>query len=681
MAQIIPDSFKSSKGVDAGTKKVLRALNLGIEETSIIIWAQPKISIRGSQRLNPDIVIYSPYHGMFVIEVKRWSLAQILKADPSQWHIKKGKEIETCDSPWVQAKSYNDNIRTAMKKIDALLNKAEGRHKGKPLLPVGHAACFPNISEEELSGKPEYKELFNHCGQYILSDELTKMSNSIDGADGSRLLNRLAQDLPYTYDRELTDDQMIALKGLLFPEIVAIQATKAGRFRRIALDTNQENLVRTIDGGHIAIRGVAGSGKSLILASKARLLSEQHPNWKILVTCYNVPLCKSLEFYVKSFGSPENPIMETKRFTAPASLPKGISVVNFHKLAAAFLREHEQAYPEKINKEELRKAAQFREMSEAEFEAAMDERNSNIIGSTLENLIQTKTGLAGRFDAIFIDEAQDFHESWLRCMTLLLKGESNFLVLAEDPNQKIYPRSCGYKQAGIKPKKRIKLPISYRSTKSIVTCASRLVVAQKDKWDDFYKDFIEENDGNLDQSSVFREVGEAPSIAVNSSRAEMLVTIAEKIRAMVDSGECKYSDFAILYLPGEPKKNSTDGSIQNDIFSGQPGWKIIKTAESLLLAESIPCFNLSDDDEKRKDHLRDDRVTLSTMGLVKGLEFEHVFLMGLENFPWAKRSTRENASYIYVGMTRARSSLLLHSTLETSYVNHMKKCFNEAMLT
>jgi len=150
---------------------------------------------------------------------------------------------------------------------------------------------------------------------------------------------------------------------------------------------------------------------------------------------------------------------------------------------------------------------------------------------------------------------------------------------------------------------------------------------------------------------------------------------------MVDSGECKYSDFAILYLPGEPKQNSTDGSIQNDIFSGQPGWKIIKTAESLLLAESIPCFNLSDDDEKRKDHLRDDRVTLSTMGLVKGLEFEHVFLMGLENFPWAKRSTRENASYIYVGMTRARSSLLLHSTLETNYVNHMKKCFNEALLT
>ena len=67
------------------------------------------------------------------------------------------------------------------------------------------------------------------------------------------------------------------------------------------------------------------------------------------------------------------------------------------------------------------------------------------------------------------------------------------------------------------------------------------------------------------------------------------------------------------------------------------------------------------------------------MGLVKGLEFEHVYLMGLENFPWPKRSIRENASYVYVGMTRARSSLLLHSTIETEYVKQMREYFDDAI--
>ena len=693
MAQVIPDTFASSKAIDAGTKEVLKALRDGIADTSVVVWGQPKISVRlqqsatgklANQRIHPDIVLYSPDHGMLVIEVKRWQVDQIIKADPSKWQLRKGREIEIHDSPWVQAKAYNDNIRQSMMKLKVLVNEEGSKHEGRPFLPVGHVACFPKISSEDLNARADIKELFDHCGSYILSDDIRSMRESIDGAEGSRLINRLSREThPFRYECELTEDQMIALKGLLFPEVVAVQPTCGGKFRKIALDTNQENLVRTLDGGHIFIRGVAGSGKSLILAAKARSLAEESPEWKILITCYNVPLCKSLEFYVRSFGSTERPFAEEKN-PSFIVLPKAITVMNFHRLAASIFKEYGTPFPASINPEELRNTAQFKELSEAEFEAEIDERQSRILGTTLENLILSKQGLAGRYDAVFIDEAQDFHESWLRCMTLLLKGATNFLVLAEDPNQKIYPRQCGYSNANIKPRKRIKLRVSYRSTRSIVVCASRLVVAKADKWDSFYRDFIDDNGGNLDADAIYKNEEEEhpPRIVVNASRSEMLLQIVSEIKSLVGSEgtgrSYKYSDFAILYLPGEP--NTAKGNVvQSDIFTGQPGWKIMEMAEALLASENIPSFRLMDKDERSKDHLMDNRVTLSTMGLVKGLEFEHVYLMGLENFPWPKRSIRENASYIYVGMTRARSGLLLHSTIETDYVKQMRGYFQEAV--
>ncbi|MFP3423158.1 nuclease, partial [Bacillus sp. SIMBA_161] len=52
-----------------------------------------------------------------------------------------------------------------------------------------------------------------------------------------------------------------------------------------AMDLHQENLAKQLGDQNRLIRGVAGSGKTLILASRAKLLSKQHPEWKILILC------------------------------------------------------------------------------------------------------------------------------------------------------------------------------------------------------------------------------------------------------------------------------------------------------------------------------------------------------------------------------------------------------------
>jgi superfamily I DNA and RNA helicase len=52
---------------------------------------------------------------------------------------------------------------------------------------------------------------------------------------------------------------------------------------------------------------VAGSGKTLILVWRAKLLSKAHPEWKILVLCYNISLANGIRQMInQKLSEPED---------------------------------------------------------------------------------------------------------------------------------------------------------------------------------------------------------------------------------------------------------------------------------------------------------------------------------------------------------------------------------------
>src|SRR5690606_35801519 len=61
------------------------------------------------------------------------------------------------------------------------------------------------------------------------------------------------------------------------------------------LDRQQERLAHHLGDGYRVIRGVAGSGKTLVLTFRAKHLARAQPHKRFLVTCYNVVLSKALE--------------------------------------------------------------------------------------------------------------------------------------------------------------------------------------------------------------------------------------------------------------------------------------------------------------------------------------------------------------------------------------------------
>ena len=119
----------------------------------------------------------------------------------------------------------------------------------------------------------------------------------------SRLRSLFAVRFPFD---PLTEDQVRTLKGALHREVVVRRrpATAAsvpggqpllpGAVAPEVLDAQQEQEARSLGSGHHVVFGVAGSGKTVLLLARARLIAERDPGRKVLVLCYNRVLAASL---------------------------------------------------------------------------------------------------------------------------------------------------------------------------------------------------------------------------------------------------------------------------------------------------------------------------------------------------------------------------------------------------
>ncbi|MGD2079496.1 MAG: NERD domain-containing protein/DEAD/DEAH box helicase [Chloroflexota bacterium] len=146
-----------------------------------------------------------------------------------------------------------------------------------------------------------------------------------------------------------------------------------------------------------AIAGCAGSGKTLLAAEKARRLAAQ--GWQVLLTCYNRNLATFLsEDYL-------------------ADRPKTLEIANFHKMADDFVQRSGQSKP-----------ADFNQNMNQYFKEVLPEQ------------VMTAVDILGpQYDAIVVDEAQDFQENWWLPLQMLLDDpdEGTFYIFYDD-NQNIY---------------------------------------------------------------------------------------------------------------------------------------------------------------------------------------------------------------------------------------------------
>ncbi|MEW6059180.1 MAG: AAA family ATPase, partial [Actinomycetota bacterium] len=308
-----------------------------------------------------------------------------------------------------------------------------------------------------------------------------------------------------------------------------------------------------------AITGPSGSGKTVLAVeiSKRMALSGR----RTLLTCFNRRLAEYLSEITK--GTPN------------------LDVVHFHALCVRAAKEAGLEIPE-----------------------ASDEPNSDHFEHQLPGLLERAARKLGpRFDAIVVDEAQDFREWWWPALLALHSDpDRGTLYVFADDNQNLYGGKLPMSDVQMLPP----LPANIRNTKAIHEFVSV-----------FYQGGSRPKAKGPD--------GRSPEILGYRDDEELVHLLAVVLRNLVEEEKVPLEDIVVLTPSGTAKsklrrRGSVDGFRLSDVV--EPG---------TVLAESVHGF--------------------------KGLERPVVILAELGD-----KHQEDLARYLYVGGSRARNQLIVLAT-------------------
>jgi len=185
----------------------------------------------------------------------------------------------------------------------------------------------------------------------------------------------------------------------------------------LELDKDQRRLVTTrTETGYRRIKGPAGSGKSVVLAARAAQLASEGKS--VLVITYNITLMNYLRGLALRWDTP-----------APV-INKGVTWLNFHHWCKRVMQESDSE-------------SEYNKMWQAHFDKDGDETSKNEVLKREMPALASKiidgdvAGYIQRYDAIIVDEGQDFHPLWWQTLRKVLNPGGEML-LAADMTQDVY---------------------------------------------------------------------------------------------------------------------------------------------------------------------------------------------------------------------------------------------------
>jgi hypothetical protein len=436
MAILIPDSCPSKATV--GEKRIYALLRDALPD-HFTAWYEPVVQGR-----YPDFTVLADDFGLLMLEVKGWYAGQVARTTDHEVELHKSEsgqvQVEVHKHPIVQVREYLFALVDELARPEyAILRQNAGEHRGKPCFPCGFGVLLTNITRAQLD-EAKLTPLFPP-DRVMCRDELA----SLEGAGDREVIRRFKQLLTNAFPFEpLTEDQVKTLKGVLHREVVVKrrpataasvpegQALLPGAMALEVLDGQQEQAARSLGSGHHVLFGIAGSGKTVLLLARDRLLASRDPTKRVLILCYNKALGADL----------------AARLAEDGSLP-GVEVRHFHSWAArktGLRKREDESFPD--------------------YEARM-------VSALLAGLAQFSE--AEKYDVVLIDEGHDFEPDWFRCATGLLRaGPEGDLLIAIDGAQSLYGRSRGFtwKSVGVQAQGRSRrLSRNYRNTKQILEFA------------------------------------------------------------------------------------------------------------------------------------------------------------------------------------------------------------------
>lgn len=500
-----------------------------------------------------DFVVVHPQRGILVLEVKG---GEGIWHDGLRWFRKSLSGPKEFQDPFVQA-------RKNMHALLEIVSERSGKRLASTDMAHGYAVVFPNLDYEGLPPPHADRAIV------ISRKHLPMMAQAIEAAykawtNGSNAPGPLGRE---QYRMLLYDCLMPKFR--VFRPIGPDISTAAERLLELT-----EMQAKVFEGlyveDRVLVEGVAGSGKTFLALHRALAFAREGK--RTLFVCYNKELAAWLRAQVE-----EDPMT--------ADFRSLLTVKNFHSLAADLAKDA---------------GIKFRPQGGGEpTDSFWNEEVPDLMEQAVLSL-----GHAEQYDAIVVDEAQDFCLGWWYALTnSVLSKPDGPLYAFLDPNQSLRGK---VQWPDVQFGSRFKLTINCRNTQRIAAASASVLSLTP---------------------QIFKRapVGAALRVLRASSDRQQKGLVLQELRSLLQREGVTPQQIAVIGPAAKDKGSLAD----------------VIDVDGVPLVTSTLMWR------------RGDGVLVTTARSFKGLEAEVVILYDLGGFsPLFKRED------LYVSCTRAKALLV-----------------------
>ena len=345
--------------------------------------------------MKPDFIAFHPRKGILIIEVKDYDLSSPTYLPGGYVMGENGHRIKK--NPVQQVEHYRDSLlknelRSSVEFAEVF---AENNHYYSCVETILY---FHNASKQQAKvfcGYPRYTKIWTR-------EDLTYISNPF---------NRITND-EYTYALKLSYSKFTRngqLEKMTKELEILLSYSDYGleRSEKVLLSAKQKKCVAVKHGKSQIYKGVAGSGKTLILVEKAlQAIREGH---RVIISTFNI----TLRHYIRDLCSQQCDDRQLRK-----RMKSHLTILHFHDLLKTLLAEADVDRP--INSDGGFTAEWIAVVERDVFDGAV---NSKIM-----------------YDTILLDEGQDFLGDWQSFLKQLFTGNGEFSVFC-DAAQDLYGHS------------------------------------------------------------------------------------------------------------------------------------------------------------------------------------------------------------------------------------------------
>lgn len=539
-----------------------------------LIFVQPFLN--GSR---PDVIIFHPKVGVQIFEVKDWNL-DCYEYEQGKMYVNTNEGSVLIKSPLKQTEYYKGKI---ISQLVPIIGEKNDENKGSyGVIKTALFFSFSTKDKVEEMFKTDFRNGLENRGVRIISRDMIHKDNLKEIVPD---YNRKSSNY---WKKDWNDELLFWLK----PPLHSIEQGTI-----LNLKGNQLKVAEPKK-GHFRVRGVAGSGKTNVLAYRAANLASQ--GYRVLILTFNITLWHVIRDMINR--TPFDFSWQSLVFT------------HFHGFCKDILNTYGCRWPSGENNEKKFK-----------------ETIVNMIAEIIDNKDFEK------YDAILIDEGQDFYYEWYNLLNKFL-SERDELIVVCDKKQNIYERDLNWLDKRIKSQNLdkfgdwIDLATSFRIPPKINHIANK-----------FTEYFNIESDLKTVSSQELALFDNYKYLKVQS--IDFVQEIGNEVENLKKAG-VHLSDICIL------------------VFEHKEGLELVKYFKN---KKNIEMNHVFEEEEKKTRHKKsfwmgDSRLKASTIHSFKGWEVNYIILYISEKI---RSDIKKNNLLIYTSITRSKQNLvILNSNVE-----------------